>query len=133
MLDTNIVIYVIKHRPPALRHVFNQHVGQMCISAITLAELMHGVEKSASPERNLRTTEDFISRLDVLPYDSDAAVHYGDIRADLERKGTTIGVNDLHIAGHSRSTGLVLVTNNTREFERVDGLRVIDWAEQNTN
>lgn len=133
MLDTNIVIYVIKHRPPALRDVFNRHVGQMCISTITFAELMHGVEKSAFPERNLCTVEDFISRVDILPYDTDAAIHYGDIRGDLERKGMSIGVNDLHIAGHARSTGLVLVTNNMRVFERVDGLRVVDWTEQNVD
>lgn len=132
MLDTNIVIYVIKHRPPALRDVFNRHVGQMCISTITFAELMHGVEKSAAPERNLRTVEDFTTRVDVLQYDSDAAIHYGDIRADLEREGRSIGVNDLHIAGHARSTGLVLVTNNTREFDRVEGLRVVDWTARNT-
>jgi tRNA(fMet)-specific endonuclease VapC len=132
MLDTNIAIYVIKRRPPSLRPVFNQHVGQLCISTITFAELMHGVEKSSVPERNLRTVEDFISRIEVLPYDNDAAIHYGDIRADLERKGTVIGVNDLHIAGHARSHGLVLVTNNTREFERVEGLRVIDWTEKET-
>ena len=133
MLDTNIVIYVIKRRPPALRQVFNQHVGQIGISTITFAELMHGVEKSSVPERNLRTVEDFVSRMEVLPYDSDAALHYGDIRVDLERKGTTIGVNDLHIAGHARSAGLVLVTNNSREFERVEGLRVIDWTEEVTD
>ena len=129
MLDTNIVIYVIKSRPSYLRPVFNQHIGQMGISTITFAELVHGVEESATPDRNLRTVEDFLSRLQVLPYDSDAAAHYGDIRADLERKGLTIGVNDLHIAGHARSRGLVLVTNNTREFERVEGLRISDWTE----
>ncbi|MFP4378796.1 MAG: tRNA(fMet)-specific endonuclease VapC [Spirochaetales bacterium] len=133
LLDTNIVIYVIKHRPPALRDVFNRHVGQMCISTITFAELIHGVEKSAAPERNLHIVEDFTTRVDVLQYDSDAAIHYGDIRADLERKGKPIGVNDLHIAGHARSKGLVLVTNNTREFERVEGLRVVDWTVQNVD
>ncbi len=133
MLDTSIVIYVIKRRPPALRHVFNQHVGQIGINTITFAELMHGVEKSSVPERNLRTVEDFVSRIEVLPYDSDAALHYGDIRADLERKGTTIGVNDLHIAGHARSAGLVLVTNSSLKFERVEGLRVIDWTENETD
>jgi tRNA(fMet)-specific endonuclease VapC len=89
---------------------------------------MHGVEKSSSPERNRRVVEDFVSRLEVLSYDETAAAHYGEIRADLERKGTVIGVNDLHIAGHARSQGLILVTNNTREFERVEGLRVIDWT-----
>jgi tRNA(fMet)-specific endonuclease VapC len=100
----------------------------MCISAITLAELLHGAEKSAKPEHNLRQVEDFVSRLDVLEYSSKAAAHYGDIRADLERKGTPIGVNDLHIAGHARSEGLTLITNNLREFERVEGLRLDNWV-----
>ncbi|MBW1891445.1 MAG: tRNA(fMet)-specific endonuclease VapC [Deltaproteobacteria bacterium] len=128
MLDTNIVIYVIKRRPVELLEVFNQHTRQMCISSITLAELLHGVEKSAMPDHNLRQVEDFISRLEVLTYGSKAATHYGDIRADLERKGTPIGVNDLHIAGHARSEGLTLVTNNLREFERVEALRLVNWA-----
>ncbi len=129
MLDTNIVIYVIKRRPVELLEVFNKHVGQMCVSSITFAELLHGVEKSAMPDHNLLQVEDFISRLDVLPYGDKAAAHYGDIRADLERKGTIIGVNDLHIAGHARGEGLILVTNNTREFVRVDALRVVNWIE----
>lgn len=129
MLDTNIVIYVIKRRPFELLDVFNNHAGQMCISTITLAELMHGVEKSSKPELNLRNVEDFVTHLDVLQYDNEAAMHYGDIRADLERKGTVIGVNDLHIAGHARSKGLILVSNNTREFERVEGLRLVDWTD----
>lgn len=128
MLDTNIVIYVIKRRPVELLSTFNAHSGQMCISSITLAELIHGIEKSTQPERNRRTVEDFVSRLDILNYDDSAAAHYGDIRADLERKGTMIGVNDLHIAGHARSQGLIMVTNNTKEFERVEGLRITDWT-----
>lgn len=128
MLDTNIVIYVIKRRPVELLEVFNRHAGQMCISSITLAELMHGVEKSSMPDHNLRQIEDFISRLEVLEYGGKAAAHYGEIRADLERKGTPIGVNDLHIAGHARSEGLTLVSNNLREFERVDALRLVNWA-----
>lgn len=128
LLDTNIVIYVIKHRPPTAREVFNGHQGQMAVSAITQAELWHGAEKSADPSRNLRVVEDFCSRLAVLPYGDKAAAHYGSIRADLERKGTPIGVNDLHIAAHARSEGLVLVTNNLREFERVEGLRLENWV-----
>ena len=128
MLDTNIVIYVIKRRPIELLEVFNRHAGQMCISSITLAELLHGVEKSAMPDHNLKQIEDFISRLEVLEYGGKAAAHYGDIRTDLERKGTPIGVNDLHIAGHARSEGLTLVSNNLREFERVDALRLVNWA-----
>jgi tRNA(fMet)-specific endonuclease VapC len=128
MLDTNIAIYVIKNRPINALASFNRHAGHICISAITLAELLHGAEKSAKPEHNLRQVEDFVSRLDVLEYGNKAAAHYGDIRADLERKGMPIGVNDLHIAGHARSEGLTLVTNNLREFERVDGLRLDNWV-----
>jgi tRNA(fMet)-specific endonuclease VapC len=121
---------VIKRRPEELLEAFNTHAGHMCISSITLAELIYGVEKSSLPERNRRNVEDFVSRLDVLSYDDAAAAHYGDIRADLERKGTTIGVNELHISGHARSQGLILVTNNTKEFERVEGLRIDDWSSQ---
>lgn len=128
MLDTNIVIYVIKRRPLGALDMFNQHVGQMCISSITLAELIHGAEKSQRTEHNLTVIEDFVSRLTVLDYNVKAAAQYGDIRADLERKGTPIGVNDLHIAGHARSEGLTLVTNNLGEFERVDGLRLANWV-----
>ena len=128
MLDTNIVIYVIKRRPMEVLEVFNQHTGQMCISSITLAELFHGVEKSSRPEHNWRQVEDFTSRLDILEYGYKAAAHYGDIRADSEREGNTIGVNDLHISGHARSEGLTLVSNNLREFDRVKGLRMENWV-----
>ncbi len=128
MLDTNIAIYVIKRRPIEMLKTFNQHAGQLCISSITLAELLHGVEKSRFVEQNLKNVENFISRLEVLEYGYKATSHYGDIRADLERKGTSIGVNDLHIAGHARSEGLIIVTNNVREFERVPGLRLENWV-----
>ena len=129
MLDTNIVIYVIKRRPVEILETFNRHADQMCISSITFADLIHGAEKSARTEHNLRQVEDFVSRLEVLEYGRKAASHYGDIRADLERKGTPLGVNDLHIAGHARSEGMTLVTNNLREFERVEGLRMVNWVE----
>ena len=102
----------------------------MCISSITLAELFHTAEKSTKREYNLRCVEYFVSRLDVLEYGTKAAAHYGDIRATLERKGTTVGVNDLHIAGHARSEGLTLVTNNLGEFERVTGLLLDNWIEE---
>ncbi|CAD5200700.1 type II toxin-antitoxin system tRNA(fMet)-specific endonuclease VapC [Pseudomonas sp. FEN] len=127
LLDTNIVIYVIKRRPIEVLEKFNANAGRMAISSITLAELMHGAEKSQRVEKNTRAVEDFISRLDVLHYDEKAAYHYGSIRSDLERKGITIGVNDLHIAGHARSCGLVVVTNNENEFKRVNGLIVENW------
>jgi tRNA(fMet)-specific endonuclease VapC len=128
MLDTNIVIYVLKRRPLEMLEIFNRHAGQVCLSAITHAELLHGAEKSVKPEHNIRMVEDFISRVEVLEYGSKAASHYGEIRANLERNGTPIGVNDLHIAGHARCEGLTLVTNNLREFERVEALRLENWV-----
>ncbi len=127
MLDTNIVIYVIKRRPIEMLSKFNAQLGRMVISSITLAELFYGAETSQFPERNLRVIEDFVSRLDVLSYDDKAAFHYGAIRADLERKGTPVGANDLHIAAHARSLGLTLVSNNLREFSRVEGLLSENW------
>jgi tRNA(fMet)-specific endonuclease VapC len=129
MLDTNIVIYVIKRKPIQVLEIFNLHASQMSISSITLAELFHGVEKSAKPEHNLRQVEDFVSRLEVLEYGSKAAAHYGEIRANLEKRGITIGVKDLHIAGHARSDGFILVTNNVREFERIEALRLENWLQ----
>ncbi|MDX8389944.1 MAG: tRNA(fMet)-specific endonuclease VapC [Mariprofundaceae bacterium] len=128
MLDTNIVIYVIKRRPAELLDVFNERVGHMCISSITLAELLHGAEKSERQEHNLNQVEDFISRLEVLAYHEKEAAHYGEIRTNLERKGQMIDVNDLHISGHARSEGLILVTNNETELKRVDALRIENWA-----
>ena len=128
LLDTTIVIYVIKRRPPAALARFNQHQGQMAISAITLAELVHGAEKSSDPARNLAVVQDFRSRLSVLDYGERAAHHYGSIRAALERAGQPIGVNDLHIAAQARCEGLVLVSNNLREFERVPGLLTDSWV-----
>ncbi len=127
MLDTNIAIYVIKMRPLDILDIFNANVGRMVISSVTLAELLHGAEKSAAVVRNNMAVEDFVSRLDVLDYGAKAAMHYGDIRAGLERKGTPVGVNDVHIAAHARSEGLIVVTHNSREFNRIDGLLVEDW------
>jgi len=129
LLDTNIVIYVIKRRPLEVLGIFNQHAGRMAISAITLAELLHGAEKSSQISTNLNIVEDFCSRLEVLPYGAKAARHYGSIRAALEKSGQPIGVNDLHIAAHARSEGLTLVTNNLKEFERVPALQVENWVD----
>ena len=128
LLDTNIVIYVIKNKPLSALELFNANAGRMAISSITLAELLHGAEKSNAPTRSLAVVEDFASRLEVLPYGSKAAQHYGSIRSNLEKRGQTIGVNDLHIAAHARSEGLTLVTNNLREFERVEALQLMNWA-----
>ncbi len=128
LLDTNIVIYVLKRRPVEVLSTFNANASRMAISSITLAELMHGAEKSSRVSENLAVIEDFCSRLEVLPYGPKAAQHYGAIRAALEKLGQPIGVNDLHIAGHARSEGLVLVTNNLSEFVRVPALEVENWV-----
>ena len=130
LLDTNIVIYVLKRRPVEVLSVFNAHASRMAISSITLAELLHGAEKSSRVSENLSVIEDFCSRLTVLPYGIRAAQHYGAIRAALEKLGQSIGVNDLHIAGHARSEGLILVTNNVSEFARVPALEIDNWVPQ---
>jgi tRNA(fMet)-specific endonuclease VapC len=128
LLDTNIVIYVIKRRPVEVLGVFNENAGRMAISAITLSELFHGAEKSAKVALNLAVVEEFASLLEVLPYTAKASQHYGAVRAALEKAGLLIGVNDLHIAAHARSEGLTLVTNNLSEFERVPGLLTENWV-----
>ena len=127
MLDTNIVIYVLKRRPVEVLATFNANASRMAISSITLAELLHGAEKSQRVNEILAGIEDFCSRLEVLTYGTKAAQHYGAIRAALEKIGQPIGVNDLHIAAHARSEGLVLVTNNLAEFERIPALELENW------
>jgi tRNA(fMet)-specific endonuclease VapC len=129
LLDTNIVIYVLKRRPVEVLSTFNANASRMAISSITLAELLHGAEKSSRVSENLAAIEDFCSRLQVLPYGPKAAQHYGAIRAALEKLGQPIGVNDMHIAAHARSEGLVLVTNNMGEFVRVPALEVENWVQ----
>lgn len=128
LLDTNIVIYVVKRRPLAVLERFNANEGRMAISSITLSELYHGAEKSALMTENLAVVEEFASLIEVLPYTAKASAHYGAIRAVLEKTGKTIGINDLHIAAHARSEGLTLVTNNLGEFERVPGLVLENWV-----
>ncbi len=129
LLDTNIVIYVLKRRPLEVLSTFNANASRMAISSTTLVEAISGAEKSQRVSENLSAIEDFCSRLEVLPYGAKAAQHYGAIRAALERLGQPIGVNDLHIAGHARSEGLVLVTNNVSEFVRVPALEVENWVQ----
>jgi len=129
MLDTDIAIYVIKNRPVAAHAHFQQHQGRLCVSSVTVMELMYGAEKSAQPERNLRDIEGLIRRLRVLHYDEKAAFHTAQIRAELEKSGTPIGAYDQMIAGHARSYGLIVVTNNTHKFQRVSGIRIENWAQ----
>ena len=129
MLDTNICIYVIKHRPAeVIRRFLKHNPYDICVSSITYAEMMHGVEKSAAKERNRIAYMAFMSAITVLDFSARAAEEYGRIRAELEVKGTPIGPMDMLIAGHAKAENLILVTNNTREFERVSGLKLENWA-----
>lgn len=127
MLDTNLCIRVLRDKPQSIRDRFNAEADGLCISTIILTELLHGAEKSVRPALNRTKVEQFAARLEVLPFDHEAAAHAADIRADLERKGTPIGGYDVLIAGHARSRGLVVVTGNLGEFSRVEGLRCEDW------
>lgn len=129
MIDTNICIYTIKHKPESVIKRFVVEIPNgLCISSITLAELWHGVEKSANPQKNAATLTKFLTALTVLPFDDYAALEYGKICADLQRKGTPIGTMDMLIAAHAKAENLILVTNNTREFERVVGLELENWV-----
>jgi len=128
MLDTNICIYVMKTYPPELQQKFDNLAEQLCISSITLGELYFGAEKSARRAENLAELDLFVARLEVLPFDEKAAAHYGQLRAELERAGKPCGPYDMQIGGHARSEGLILVTNNMREFSRMPGLRVENWV-----
>ncbi|GAB4355628.1 MAG: tRNA(fMet)-specific endonuclease VapC [Methylohalobius crimeensis] len=128
MLDTNIAIYTIKNKPSEVREAFKAHDGQMCISTITLMELIYGAEASAAVDRNLREIEGFAARLEVLPYDNDAAAHTGQLRAELKKIGRPIGPYDEMIAGHARSQGLVIITNNIKQFENAPGIRIANWV-----
>lgn len=128
MLDTNICIYAIKNKPEQVLRKLKENLEKgLCISAITLAELEHGVRKSAYPEQNELALIQFLSILTVLPFDDMAAVAYGEICAFLQRQGTLIGTMDMLIAAHAKAEHVVLVTNNEREFMRVPELKVENW------
>lgn len=128
MLDTNICIYIIKNKLPHLNARFNAESGRICVSSITLGELQFGAEKSQRRDKSLQTLERFIERLPILPFDAAAAVHFGTLRAQLELAGTPCGLLDVQIGAHARSQGLIIVTNNRREFDRMPGLRVENWV-----
>lgn len=130
MLDTNICIRVLRDRPADIRQRFNNEAEALCISTITLTELLHGAAKSARPIDNRREVERLAARMDVLDFNSNAASHAGDIYANLARRGVLIGPYDILIAGHARSRGMIVVTNNIREFQQVEGLRSEDWLSQ---
>ena len=128
LLDTNIVIYVLKRRPKEVLEIFNTNASRMAISSITLSELIYGAEKSLNVDKNLEAIEEFVSHLEVLPFVGKASQQYGQIKAALEKKGEIIGENNIHIAAHAISQGLILVTNNLREFKRVPNLALENWV-----
>jgi tRNA(fMet)-specific endonuclease VapC len=128
MLDTNLCIYVMTKRSLHLLEKFNSLAEQLCISSITLGELHYGAEKSTRRVDNLTAIEHFVARLEVLAFAAKAAAHYGQLRAELERAGTPCGPHDMQIGGHARSEGLIVVTNNTREFGRMPGIRTENWV-----
>ena len=130
MLDTNICIYAMKKKPEkVLRRLMQELDNGICISSITLAELEYGMRHSSDPARNERALIRFLAPLSVLPFGAPAASMYGEIRASLQSRGTPIGPLDMLIAGHAKAENMILVTNNVREFERVPGLEIENWAE----
>ena len=130
MLDTNICIYAIKHKPEKVFQKLQSVDPQdVCVSSVTYAELVHGVEKSAAVEKNRLALSILLANIEILDFDVDAADCYGKIRANLEKKGTPIGPLDMMIAGHAMSMGYTVVTNNVKEFSRVPDLKIENWAE----
>ena len=129
LLDTNICIYIAKHNPPVVRERFARHAAaELAMSVITLGELRFGAEKSQSRERALAVINQLETRMQIAPLTETVGEHYGQIRAVLQRAGQTIGNNDLWLAAHARAEGWILVTNNEREFLRVEGLQVENWS-----
>ena len=129
LLDTNICIYIIKEKPVQVLSKFRQMpLNAMSISAITLAELEFGVAKSSLPEQNRQALRKFLLPILVLPFDDAAAVQYGIVRADLAKKGKTIGPLDMLLAAHALSLNITMVTNNEEEFRRVAGLKLENWV-----
>ena len=128
MLDTNTCIFAIKRNPRILARLLACDPAEICISSITYAELCLGVEKSRFAGRNRLALMLFLSEIEIVPYDAAASEEYGALRASLERSGTPIGPLDMLIASHAKALGAVIVTNNLREFKRVQGLQTEDWA-----
>jgi len=129
MLDTDICSYAMKESNPKLLHKLHSvPVSAVCISAITQSELMYGVAVSPRPIKDREALEFFLQHVQVFDYPASAAEIYGQIRGDLKSRGIMIGPNDLLIAAHARALGLTLITNNIREFKRVQGLKVENWA-----
>lgn len=129
MLDTNICSYILKNHPTAVKRRFEEvGAGNICISTIVLAELYYGAARHPKGVVIRREIDDFASRLTVMSWDESAAEHYGAIRSTLEKAGAPVGAMDMLIAAHAKSCGATLITNNRREFDRIEGLTSLDWG-----
>lgn len=128
LLDTNIVVFALRRTPGPLRARLRAEHGRLAVSSVTVSELAYGAERSMDPAASRLAVEQFLALTTILPFDAAAAQHAGEIRARLALAGTPIGGYDVLIAGHARAAGLIVVTNNTREFSRVPGLEVVDWT-----
>ena len=129
MLDTNIIVYAKNSRPEEVLNKLKQYKPEeLCISSITMVELEYGVCNSSKPLQNRLALITFLSNIEIIPFDANSAKEYGEIRYNLKTKGELIGANDMLIAAHAKSLGYTLVTNNTKEFEKIDGLSLDNWA-----
>ncbi len=129
LIDTNICIYIMNKRPPdVIYKIKNTDVGMIGISSITVSELKYGAYKSKYKDQNLKRLDEFLTPFEILSYDQTAAEYYGEIRSKLEKQGFIIGPLDLLIAAHALSKGLILVTNNEKEFKRIKSLKIENWV-----
>lgn len=129
LLDTNICIYIMNRRPIEIIHKFKRFdVGEIGVSTITVSELHYGAVKSKNPKNNIKRVEEFLTPLEILPYNHNAANFYGEIRHNLETKGEIIGSLDMLIAAQALSKEIILVTNNEKEFKRINELRIENWT-----
>jgi tRNA(fMet)-specific endonuclease VapC len=129
MLDTDTCIAIIKKHPTALKKLRGKSIGEVGISSITLGELAFGAAKSSHRQNAFDALDEFLLALEIAAFDDRVAVRYGDVRASLERRGKPIGPLDTLIGSHAHTLDLILVTHNTREFSRIDGLRLEDWTQ----
>lgn len=130
ILDTNICIYIIKQKPQSVLDKFSSlGTGSVAMSLVTYSELLFGAKRSNKAKQAHQILQELITIIPVLTIELEVADHYADIRADLSRKGTIIGNNDLWIAAHSRALGKTLVTNNLNEFSRVEELKLENWVD----
>ncbi len=129
LLDTNICIYTIKNRPPQVKEKLIEHkIGDLALSIITVSELLYGAFKSQQVERNLNIIEEFIMPFDIIDFDYKSAIEYGKIRAILEKQGQVIGNMDIQIAAIAKANDMILVTNNLKEFNRIENLKLENWV-----